>query len=143
MIRVVRNGPFVAARIYLAHTTHDPETGDPMERSPHLAGQIGLDHVDWREVWIAVEYCESSPEQQAALVNPPLSDRTPRNGRAAAYKTAPMAKWRRERAYRIAEVHYEAELSWLSWARRNAPEHPEYNYKRAIDRNAMPVPRFA
>lgn len=142
MLRVVYNGPLVAARIYLAHTTADPVSGEPMDRSPHVAAQVGLDDVDWREVWHLVEFCEASPEQQRLLIDPPLSDRAPRNGRAAAFKSAPLAKWKRERAGRIGPQRYRAEVEWLGWAAKNAPTHPDFLYRRPVDREAMPVPQF-
>lgn len=142
MIRVARNRPFVAARIWLAHTTTDPVSGEPMDRSPFLAAQIGLDIVGWREVWHCVEFCEASPEQQAALVNPPLSVRSPRNGRAAAFTTAPMAKWRQERAHRITLEQYLVETEWLAWASKNNPTHPDFLYRRPVDLRATPIPKF-
>lgn len=114
-----------------------------MERSPFLAAQIGLDDADWRRVWELVEYCESSPEQQAALVNPPLSDRTPRNGRAPALQWAPLAKWKRERARRITEMQYQREVDWLSWAARNKPDHPDFNWRKPLDLKAAPIPKWA
>jgi hypothetical protein len=141
-VRVVRNGPYVAARIYWAHTKIDPVSSEPMQRSPFLAAQIGLDIVRVADVWTLVEFLESSPEQKEALGNPPLSDRVPRNGRAPAFKTAPLPLWRRERARRITRAEYAAEILWLTWAAKNAPTHCDFTYRRPLDRKTVPVPRF-
>lgn len=141
MIRWRRNCPFVAARIWEC----DHEPGNPenvMDRS-YFQGQIGLDLIPPLVLWAMLEFCEASPEQQAALINPPLSERAPRNGRAAAFQTAPLAKWRRERAYRITAEQYSAELTWYGWASQNAPDHPEYTYRKPIDWKAVPIPRFS
>jgi hypothetical protein len=143
MVRVGRLCPFVAARIWLAHTTADPVSGEPMQRSPFLAAQIGLDIVDWREVWAMLEFCEASQMQRHGMVNPPQSDRAPRNGRQPALQWAPLAKWKQERARRITPAEYAAEISWLSWAQRNRPDHPDFNFRRPVDLRAAPVPRFA
>lgn len=142
MVRVARNCPFVAARIWWEQTTTDPVSGEPMDRSPFLAAQIGLNIVRWQDVWSLVEFVESSSEQQDALVNPPLSDRAPRNGRARALKWAPLSKWKQQRAMRITEAQYEAELRWHEWAARNAPSHPDFNFRHPVDLRAAPVPRF-
>lgn len=142
MARVVKAGPMVASRIYVAHTTVDPVSGDPMERSPFLAAQIGLDIVRVSEVWRLVEFCESSPERQQLLIEPLFSNRAPRNGRARALRTAPLAKWRQTQAHRITAEQYEVEIRWLQWCSANNPTHPEFTYKKPIDRNALPIPRF-
>jgi hypothetical protein len=113
-----------------------------MQRSPFLAAQIGLDIARWQDVWSALEYLESSPEQQAALANPPLSDRTPRGNRAPAFKTAPLPLWHQTRARRITTIEYDAEINWLMWCQSNNPAHPEFTYKKPLDRKAMPVPKF-
>ncbi len=142
MLRVARNCPFVAARIWREQTTADPVSGDPMDRSPFLAAQIGLDIVSWREVWLAVEFVEASPMQQHGMINPPQSGRAPRNGRSPALLWAPMAKWRQERALRITAAQYAAEIEWLTWASRNAPTHPEYTWRKPVDLKAAPIPKF-
>ncbi len=52
MIKLVRHGPEVAARIFVAHTLHEP--GDPsnvMDRSPFLAAEIAGEPVDLYRVW--------------------------------------------------------------------------------------------
>lgn len=142
-VRIVRNGPMVPARIWLAHTTEDPETGEPMDRSPHLAAQIGLEFVPVGKLWVMLEFVEASPEQRELLANPPLSSRAPRNGRAPAFRWAPMAKWRQqERARRITVGEYEAELRWLSWAASNRPDAPELHPRKRIDPRVAPIPRF-
>ncbi len=140
--RVVRNGPFVASRIYWAHTLTDPVSGEPMDRSPHLAAQIGLDYARWVDVWEMVEFLESSPEQQAALANPPLSERVPRGNRAPAFMTAPLPLWRQTRARRITQAEYDAEIAWHTWASRNAPTHCDYTYRKPLDRKLASVPKF-
>lgn len=141
-VRVVRNGPYVAARIYLAHTLVDPVSGEPMDRSPFLAAQIGLDIVSVIDVWSLVEYVESAPEQQAVLANPALSARVPRGNRAPAFVTAPMSLWRQNRARRITQAEYEAEILWLTWASRNAATHPDYTWRKPLDRKTAPIPKF-
>lgn len=113
-----------------------------MERSAFLAAQIGLDIVSVAEVWSMCEYLEATPEQRAALANPPQSARVPRNGRSPALLWAPMAKWRQVRARRITEAQYRAEIEWHLWASRNATTHPDFTYRRPLDRGAAPIPRF-
>jgi hypothetical protein len=142
MVKVARLCPFVAARIYLAHTTADPVSGEPMDRSPFMAAQIGLDTVSVGEVWRLVEFLESSPDQQSQLATPPLSTRVPRGLRAPAFAYPPMPIWMRERARWITKAEYDAEMLWLSWAQGNSPKHPEYTWRKPVDRKAMPVPRF-
>lgn len=143
MLKCCRLCPFVAARIWLAHTVADPVSGEPMQRSPFLAAQIGLDIVDWRRVWECVEYLESPPGQRHQLATPPLSTRMPRSGRAPALTYAPMPKWQWDRARRITEAQYAAEVEWLSWASRNAPTHCDFTYRKPVARAAAPIPRFA
>lgn len=109
----------------------------------HLQGQIGLDLTPPLEIWSMCEYVEASPEQQAALANPPLSARVPRGNRAPAFQYAPMALWRRDRARRITQAEYEAELTWLAWCQKNRPYHPEYNWRKPLDRKTAQIPRFA
>jgi len=142
MVKVRRNCPFVAARIYWEQCKVDPVSGEPMQRSAFLVGQIGLDIVSIADVWAIVEFCEASPEQQATLANPPLSARIPRGNRAPAFVTAPMSKWRQTRARRITQQEYEAEILWYVWAKNNKPDHPEYTYRRPLDLKTAPVPRF-
>lgn len=52
LVRLVRGGPLVPARIFWAQTTHEP--GNPenlMERSPFLAAEVGGDVVEVDSVW--------------------------------------------------------------------------------------------
>ena len=140
MVKVVRGGPYVAARIWLC--SHEPGEPDNLMDRPYWQGQIGLDLTPPLQIWGMVEFVESSPEQQNLLVNPPLSDRAPQNGRAAAFKTAPLARWRQTQAYRITPAQYAAEIDWQNWAKNNAPHHPEFTYRRPINRQAAPIPRF-
>lgn len=140
MVRYRRLCPFVAARIWLC----DHEPGDPenlMDR-PYLQGQIGLDLTPPLEIWAMVEFAESAPEQQQALISPPLSIRTPRGHRAPAFQTAPLPKWQQERARRITVQAFEREIEWLTWAARNAPTHPDFLWRKPLDRNAAAAPRF-
>jgi hypothetical protein len=141
-VRVVRNGPYVASRIYWEQCKVDPVSGEPMQRSAFLVGQIGLDIVRIADVWTLVEFLESSPEQKAALANPPLSSRVPRGNRAPAFQTAPLPLWRQSRARRITQAEYEQEVVWLTWAARNNPSHPEYNWRKPLDRKTATIPRF-
>jgi hypothetical protein len=113
-----------------------------MQRSPFLAAQIGLDIARWQDVWAAVEYVESSTEQQHLLANPPLSDRAPRGNRAPAFKTAPLPLWQQTRARRITRAEYDAEIRWHEWAAKNAPTHCDFTYRKPVDRKAMPAPGF-
>ena len=142
MVRCCRFCPLVAARIWRAHTTEDPVSGEPMDRSPHIAARIGLDFVDWRELWLMLEFCEASPEQRRGLIDPPEVERAPRNGRKPALQWAPLAKWKQERARRITPAQYAAEVAWLKWASCNAPTHPDFNWRRPVDLRAAPIPRF-
>lgn len=141
MIRAVRGGPEVCARVWLCD--HEPGEPDNIMDRAHWQGQIGLDLVSPGAILGMVEFCEASPEQQAMLIRPPLSDRVPRSGRAPAFTTAPMAKWKQARARRITAEEYQRELRWIEWAARNKPDHPDLTYRRAIDKRAAPVPRFA
>ena len=50
-IRLARSAPEVAARIYWAHTTRDPVSGDYLDRSPHLAAEINGEPADPIQVW--------------------------------------------------------------------------------------------
>lgn len=142
MVRVARNCPFVAARIYLVHTTADPVSGEPMDRSPFMAAQIGLDTVSVGQVWQLVEFLESSPDQQSQLATPPLSTRIPRGLRAPAFAYPPMPIWMRERARRITKAEYDAEIDWLYWAQGNAPKHPDFLYKEKVNLKNAPIPKF-
>lgn len=132
----------VAARMWHAHTTVDPISGEPMDRSQHLAAQIGLDFVDWPELWGMLEFVEASPEQQQGLVSPPEVSRAPRNGRKPALMWAPLAKWKQQRAIRITPSQYALEIAWLSWAKNFRPDAPELNFRRPTDLRTAPVPRF-
>lgn len=51
LVRLVKGGPLVPARIIRAHTTHDPLTGEPMDRSPHWHAEIAGKVVDIEAVW--------------------------------------------------------------------------------------------
>lgn len=141
MVRCCRGCPEVAARIFLA----DHEPGQPdnhMPDRPFLQGQIGLDPTPPGEVWVMLEYCEASPADRA-LMERPLSLRTDvAAGRVARATTAPMARWKRERARRITEAEYEAQIRWLQWAAKNAPTHPDFLYRRAVRAEAIATPRF-
>jgi hypothetical protein len=141
MIRCCRACPPVAARIW--ECDHEPGEPDNKVDQPYWQGQIGLTLTPPKEIWAIVEFYESSPEQQHALANPPLSDRVPRNGRAAAFKTAPMARWRRERAQRITPEYYAREIQWMQWAALNKPSHPDFTYRKPVDLKAAPVPKWA
>jgi hypothetical protein len=140
MVRVVRGGPFVASRIWLC----DHEPGEPeniMDR-PYWQGQIGLDLTSPLKIWTMLEYVEASPEQQRAFASPPLSERAPRGGRSPAFTYAPMPLWQQSRARRITLEEYLTELAWLAWAKRNAPDHPDFTYRRPVNPRTAPVPRF-
>lgn len=140
MVRVIRQGPLVAARIWLCD--HEPGEAENLMDRPYVQGQIGLDLMPPLEIWHIVEFAESSPEQRRLLIDPPLSDRVPRNGRAPAYTTAPLAKWKRERAHRITLEQYLVETEWLAWASKNNPTHPDFLYRRPVDLRATPIPKF-
>lgn len=51
LIRLVRNGPPVPAAIMWAQTTHDPVTGEPMDRSRFLVAVIGGKPAGLEDVW--------------------------------------------------------------------------------------------
>lgn len=53
VVRLVRGGPAIPARIFWAQTTHEP--GDPenrMERSRFLAAEIGGEVAEVDDVWL-------------------------------------------------------------------------------------------
>lgn len=50
-LRLAKGGVEVAARIFIAHTTRDPISGDFIDRSPHLAAEINGKPADPYEVW--------------------------------------------------------------------------------------------
>ncbi|HEX5320603.1 MAG TPA: hypothetical protein VFW46_15675 [Stellaceae bacterium] len=141
MVRCCRDCPEVAARIWLCD--HEPGEPDNPVDQPYLQGQIGLDLSDPAEIWAMLEFCEASPEEQRLLAEPPLSDRVPRHGRRAAFVTAPMAKWKQQRARRITAAEYAHEIAWLRWAGRNATNHPRLHYRQPVNPAALPIPQFA
>lgn len=141
MLRAVRGGPEVCARLWLCD--HEPGAPDNRMDRPYWQAQIGLDFIPPARVWGMVEFVEATPEQQALLANPPLSSRGTRDGRKPGFTTAPMAKWKQLRARRISAAEYEAELIWHGWASRNAPDHPDFTWRKPIDKALAPIPRFA
>jgi hypothetical protein len=140
MVRVVRGGPMVCARIWACN--HDPNEPTNVMDRPYWQGQIGLDLVPPETIWTMLEFCEATPDKKKLLASPPLSERLPRNNRAPAFKTAPMPKWQQVRARRITLVEYLAELEWQSWAKINAPTHHDFTYRRPLDLRTAQVPRF-
>jgi len=50
-MRLKRGGPWIPARIYRSMPT-DPETGELLDRSWVLAGEINGLHADYRHVWV-------------------------------------------------------------------------------------------
>ncbi len=52
LVRLVRNGPPVPAAIMWVQTTHDPVTGEPMDRSRFLAAYIDGKPVGLDDVWL-------------------------------------------------------------------------------------------
>jgi hypothetical protein len=140
MVRCCRFCPEVPTRIWLCD--HEPGLPENKVDQPYLQGQIGLDLVPPADVWAMLEFVEAPAEQQE-LFSRPLPLRVDvRAGLAMKPTTAPMAKWKRERARRITPPEFEAGIVWLRWAEKNAPSHPDFNYRRPIDPAAMPVPRF-
>lgn len=51
LVRLVKGGPLVPARIARVQTTHDPVTGEPMDRSPHWHAEIAGEVVAVDDVW--------------------------------------------------------------------------------------------
>jgi hypothetical protein len=51
LVRLVKGGPMVPARIIRAQTTQDPITGEPMDRPAHWHAEIGGDVVAVDAVW--------------------------------------------------------------------------------------------
>jgi uncharacterized caspase-like protein len=141
MVRCCRHCPEVAARIFLAD--HEPGLPENKIDQPYWQGQLGLDLVDPARIWQMVWFCEASPEEKARLADPPLSDRAPRSRRLPALTTAPLAKWKQERARRIVEFTFDAQIAWLRWAEKNAPNHPEFIYRKPVDPAAVPIPQFS
>jgi len=113
-----------------------------MDRSPVLTARIGLEFSDWRDVWRLLEYCEASPEQRREMESPPVSARTPRFGRRPGLMAAPMPIWQRQRARQITVDEYAAELEWLRWAQKNAPQHHDFLFRRPVNPATAQVPRF-
>jgi hypothetical protein len=141
MVRCCRHCPEVAARIWLC----DHEPGDPENTvdQPYWQGQIGLDLVPPADVWKMLEFCEAEPEEQRQMADPGEVARAPRSGRRPALTTAPMALWKQQRARRISAAEFEAQIRWLRWAETNAPNRPEFTYRKPVDLAAVPIPRFA
>lgn len=52
LVRLVRNGPPVPAAIMWVQTTHDPVTGEPMDRSRFLAAYIDGKPTSLDDVWL-------------------------------------------------------------------------------------------
>ena len=140
LVRCCRFCPEVAARIFVC----DYEPGFPEHKidRPYLQGQIGLDLVEPERIWEMVEFCEASPAEQAILSRALNLRIDVAAGRVARSASAPMARWKRERARRISAADYERQIAWLKWAERHAPTHPEFQYRRPVNPASVPIPQF-
>ena len=140
LVRCCRHCPEVAARIW--NCDHEPGYPEHKIDRPYLQGQLGLDLVDPAEIWDMVWFAEAPPEEQVAL-SLALNLRVDVNaGRVARSKTAPLALWKRQRARRIGAADYERQIAWLRWAEKNAPTHPDFQYRRPVQPAAVPIPQF-
>lgn len=141
MVRCCRGCPEVAARIWVCD--HEPGLPENKVDQPYLQGQLGLDLTDPDDIWAMLEFCEAEPAQQRLFADPPASRRRPaRPGRLPGFASAPMSKWKQQRARRITAAEYEAQLRWLHWAERHAPNHPDRLYRQPVDPAALPIPTF-
>lgn len=141
MVRCCRLCPEVCARIWVCD--HEPGLPENKLDQPYWQGQLGLDLVPPDDVWEMVWFAEASPEEQRAMIAPPLSARAPKSRRLPALVTAPMSKWKQERARRITEAEFAAQIRWLLWAEKHAPHRHEFNFRKPVDPTAVPIPRFA
>src|SRR5690242_14443850 len=140
MVRCCMRCPPVAARIWLCQ--HEPGEPENLVEMPYLQGQLGLDLTDPAQIWEMVAFCEATPAERARLTDPPLSERAPRGNRSAALQWAPIAKWKRDRARRIIAAEYDRQITWLRWAERHQPAHPEFNFRKPVELAQLPLPRF-
>lgn len=132
LVRVVQNGPWVAARLWLCN--HEPgEPDNIIDRPPYWRGQIGLDEVPPEEVWEMVAFIEATAAEREAIVNPPLSEREPRGNREPALQWAPLAKWKQNRARRITKAEFD---------RRVAIYDDCLDYRKPISAADLPLPIF-
>lgn len=111
-----------------------------MPDRPYLQGQLGLDLHDPADIWLMLEFCESTPEQQRLLADPPLSERAPRGQRAHGLQYAPMSKWKQDRARRIDEPEFLFQLADLRWTVEHAPHEPKANPTKRIDLMNVQLP---
>lgn len=135
LVRVGRNTPWVPARLWF----DDAEPGVPenkldRSRSHYPRAMIGLDEVPPEELWAIVAFCEATPEEREALVNPPLSQRQPSGNRARAFTSAPLAKWKQDRAIRIDYLAHRAAIALWSTC--------GFDYRKPIEAGQFAVPNF-
>ena len=140
LVRCCRFCPEAPARIWLCE--HEPGEPENLMDRPFWQGQIGLDLTDPAEIWAMLEYLEASPAERAVMERPLSLRADVRAGRVEAAATAPMAKWKRERARRITAAEYDRQIAWLRWAERHQPAHPELQYRRPLTAASVPLPRF-
>jgi hypothetical protein len=141
MVRLRRDGPEVPARLFWCdHEPGIPENKLDRWPMPYLQGQIGTDLADPYEIWAMLEFVEATPAEQRRMANPPPADRAPRSGRQQALQTAPMAKWRQERARRITEADWRYEIADLEHAQKWRPEEPKVRPKERIRLDQLPIP---
>lgn len=131
MVRCCRDCPMVPARVYWCD--HEPDIEDNKVDQPYLQGQLGLELHDPADIWLMLEFCESTPEQQRLLAEPPLSARDPRGQRDRGFVTAPMAKWKQDRARRITAEEHAYQIADLAWAKEHAPDEPKASPHKRID----------
>lgn len=109
-----------------ARATQTPQPGYWMIRCCRLCPEVAA------RIWL----CDHEPGDESNKVDQPYIQ-----GQIATDLTDPIAIWTSPKR-EISREYFERELDWHRWAMRNAPTHPDRNYKRPVDRKAMPAPRF-
>lgn len=89
------------------------------------------------EVAAAIFWCSHEPGLPENVVDQPYLQ-----GQIALTLTDPIEIWTRPKR-EISREFYERELAWHRWAEKNAPAHPDFLYRRPVDKGTAPPPRFA
>lgn len=135
-MRLGRNMPLIPARIWWC--SHEPDEPSNEVDQPFLQGQLGLDLADPAQIWAMLEFCEASPTEQRRMADPAIS--APVGNRRGAFQTAPMSRWKQERARRITAAEFAYQIADLLWTREHASGEPKNEPRTAIDLMRAPTP---
>jgi hypothetical protein len=124
LVRCCERCPLTPARIYFA----DSEGGNPenhMPDRPYWQGELGGKPYDPFRIMGMLEFLLATPAERSRMRNPPLAPPLPGvTNRRPRLMTAPMAKWKQDRARVISEADYNYRVAVIRWAKQHAPDDP-------------------